>query len=242
MATDLKSQLALLKSLQEIDVILHQIERDLNSIPIKLEEAGYGLKSLKQEIIQKEAQKETLEKQKKSAELDIEAEFSRLKERETKLYAIKTNKEYQAAIKEIADAKQSNKDREDTLLGLMEKIDTLAQEITQLSEGIADKEKAFAEAEAEIRKNEGSLKSERDRLAAQSTEEAKAVEPKVLREYRFIQKKFSDALALTSNGICLGCNKRVPPQVYIELQKWKELIECPNCHRILFYQEEAPQE
>jgi predicted nucleic acid-binding Zn-ribbon protein len=242
MATDLKSQLALLKSLQEIDVLLHQIERELNSIPIRLEEAGHELRSLKQEISQKEAQKQTLEKQKRSGELDIEAEYSRLKEREAKLYAIKTNKEYQAAIKEIADAKQANRDREESILQLMEKIDILTQEITQLSEGIADKEKAFAEAEAEIRKNEGSLKSERDRLAAKSTEEAKAVDPKVLREYRFVQNKFSDALALVTDGICLGCNKRIPPQIYIELQKWKELIGCPNCHRILFYQEPTPQE
>jgi hypothetical protein len=30
----------------------------------------------------------------------------------------------------------------------------------------------------------------------------------------------------------------VPPQLYIEIQKRRDVILCPNCHRILFWRPE----
>lgn len=236
-AIDLKSQLTLLKSLQDIDVSLHVITRQLEAVPLKIEEATVELKASKDIIARKRAEKAEIEKKKRSEELDLEAKNAHLKDREAKLYAIKTNKEYQAAIKEIADAKQFNRDREEAVIALMEKSDRLDKEITQLSGGLADKEKAFNEKEAELKLEEEMLAAERDKKLALRADAEKNVDKKVLSEYRFIQNRFSDAMALAVNGICGGCNKRIPPQVYIEIQKWKELITCPNCHRLLFYEE-----
>ncbi len=238
MSTDLKSQLALLKTLQDIDVILHHIEKELSEIPIKIEAAAAEYKKANDAVLAKKADRADVEKRRRSEEIDIEAEGARLKDREAKLYAIKTNKEYQAAIKEIADAKQAVKDREEALLRLMEKIDILDEEITQLISGIADKENAFREKEAELKKAEAGLVAERDKLSAQSKEASMGVDPKTLKAYRTIQTRHSDAMAIASSGVCSGCNKRIPPQLYIELQKWNDLITCPNCHRLLFCEQQ----
>lgn len=236
-ATDLKSQLTLLKSLQDIDVSLHAIDKDLGLIPSKIDEAMSDYRNLKNAITQKEQEKMAFEKKRKDLDTSLEDKILHIKDREAKLYAIKTNKEYQAAIKEIADAKQSNKELEDELMRLMEKIDSLSEEITQLSSGIADKEKAYQEKEQELKKEESDLVKTREEKLQLRAEAEKGVDKEVLRQYRFIQQKFSDAMALAVNGVCNGCNKRIPPQVYIELMKWKELIICPNCHRLLFFEE-----
>jgi predicted nucleic acid-binding Zn-ribbon protein len=242
MAPDLKTQLALLKSLQDIDVVLHKIEKELDIIPVKVTEARADYDELINAVQRKETEKANLEKKRKDAEKDAEVENLRIKEREAKLYAIKTNKEYQAAIKEIADAKQANREKEESVIGVMEKINALSEEITQLSSGLADKEKVFKEKEAELRKNENELKTDRDRYHSQHQDAGTKVDPAVLKQYRYIQNKYSDAMALATNGVCSGCNKRIPPQLYIELQKWNELISCTNCHRLLFYQEPQAEE
>jgi predicted nucleic acid-binding Zn-ribbon protein len=237
MTTDLKNQLELLKSLQDVYIVLHDLDHQLVEIPSKIEAAKADYKSTSELIDARRAQKDAIDKKRKNDETELSDLVARIKEREAKLYAIKTNKEYQAAIKEIADAKQANRDREDALLGLMEQINGLDEEITQLSEGLADKEKAFGEKEAELKKREAELKSERDKQYASIADAENRIDKKIIRQYRFIQTKISDALALAVEGVCLGCNKRIPPQLYIEIQKWSELISCPNCHRILFFSE-----
>lgn len=242
MTADLKSQLVLLKTLQDVDVVLHDINRQLEAMPIKIDEAAAVLRASQEEITKKGALKTEIEKKKRVEELEIEAQNARTKERESKLYAIKTNKEYQAAIKEIADAKQATKDREEAIFTMMESIEKISEEITQLSLGIADKENAFREKETGLKQEEELLKLERDEKIALRAEAEKGVDKKVLSEYRLIQHRYSDGMALAINGVCGGCNKRIPPQVFIELMKWKELISCPNCRRLLFFEEAPTQE
>lgn len=235
--TDLKTQLTLLKSLQDIDVSIHAINVQIAAIQPRIDEAAAEFKKARDAVIERESQKAEIEKKKRALELDLQTRNDQLRERESKLYAIKTNKEYQAAIKEIADAKQAGKEQEEQILSLMEKIDALNEEIKQLSSGIADKEKAFREKEAELKKEEAALLAERESKQALKNDAERNIDKKVLSEYRFVQKRYSDAMALAIGGVCSGCNKRIPPQVYIELQKWNQLISCTNCHRLLFFEE-----
>ena len=37
-------------------------------------------------------------------------------------------------------------------------------------------------------------------------------------------------------AVCNGCHMNIPPQLYNELQKTKELLSCPNCNRIMYFQ------
>lgn len=237
MATDLKSQLTLLKTLQDIDVVIFGIDRELETIPQKIEEATASFKEASREIAAIQAEKEKIEKKRRDGEGEIGAEDARVKEREAKLYAIKTNKEYQAAIKELADSKQAGKEREDAVFKLMEQIEGLSEKITQLSNGLADKENASKEREAELKEVEAALKADREKQVAKRLEAEGGVDKDVLKKYQFIRNKIRDAMALAVEGICTGCNKRLPPQTYIELQKWNALITCPNCRRLLFYEE-----
>ena len=39
------------------------------------------------------------------------------------------------------------------------------------------------------------------------------------------------------DGICTGCNIAIPPQSFIELQGGKQILSCPNCQRLIFWEE-----
>ena len=38
-------------------------------------------------------------------------------------------------------------------------------------------------------------------------------------------------------AVCNGCHMNIPPQLYNELQKSNELLSCPNCSRIIYFQD-----
>jgi predicted nucleic acid-binding Zn-ribbon protein len=47
----------------------------------------------------------------------------------------------------------------------------------------------------------------------------------------------SGGIAVTEvkGEVCQGCNMNIPPQLYVEIKSNEEIIQCPQCHRILYY-------
>jgi len=49
-----------------------------------------------------------------------------------------------------------------------------------------------------------------------------------------------DGVAVTTarNELCSGCDMNIPPQLYVEIRKNEEILQCPQCRRILYASEE----
>ncbi|MBI2346660.1 MAG: hypothetical protein HYV03_07265 [Deltaproteobacteria bacterium] len=233
MAADLKRNLLFLQQLQRLDADIATLEERLKTEGDRKAAARADYLAAKTLLDAKQQEREIAEKARRSEELELAAELERVRERETKLYAIKTNKEYQAALKEIADAKKANREREDKILKLMETAETAAKESTQLSGEVADKESGCREAIAALEAELTALTAEHDAKTAERGKIIGEVSRDVLRQYEQIRQRYSDAVTTVENGICLGCNMRLPPQQYIELQRWASIAQCPSCHRIL---------
>ena len=62
----------------------------------------------------------------------------------------------------------------------------------------------------------------------------------LVRRYETIREK-RNGIAVISvwKEVCNGCHMNIPPQMYIELQRSQELRTCPNCHRIIYWRNEA---
>ena len=46
------------------------------------------------------------------------------------------------------------------------------------------------------------------------------------------------AIARAEDNICLGCDMNIPPQLSLEIRKGTELVQCPQCYRILYNEED----
>ena len=167
---------------------------------------------------------------------------SHLREREEKLYAIKTNKEYQAALKEIADGKRSNREREDEIIKSMETVETLSQEITQLSGAVSEKQSEFQKEEAELVAKKSEMQNEMDARATELLKIKGQVDKAALEKYEFIRSRYVDPLAAVVGGVCQGCSMNIPPQMYIEILKGVKFHSCPNCHRMIHSEIETASE
>ena len=66
------------------------------------------------------------------------------------------------------------------------------------------------------------------------------IDPDVYNTYMTLLRDSGDGVAVTTarNELCSGCDMNIPPQLYVEIRKNEEILQCPQCRRILYASEE----
>lgn len=234
----MRDQLELLWEIQKIDLDLRQIRDEQDRFPREIRKLDEK-QSIEKERLQKEKEKiESLEKERRQKESHLTAEIDRIKKAEGKMFEVKTNKEYQALLNEMEAVKTANNREEEAILQILEEID-------ELRKGFSKKEKELAAAQEKIEaerktiqermtQNDALLKKEMERRDALS----KQLESRLSRLYNTLKEKRQGIGVVTvRHETCQGCFVHIPPQMFIEVQKNKDLIRCPNCNRILYWEE-----
>ncbi|MFH1874770.1 MAG: C4-type zinc ribbon domain-containing protein [Pseudomonadota bacterium] len=241
--TDFQTQLENLKHLQEIDIRLDKLMREIEILPQRIASAKTAFEEVKSIFDNNSNELAEAEKSRRQEELDLKTSQEDLKHKEAKMYAIKTNKEYQAVLKEIADTKKLNKDREDNILAFMEKIEELTKKNEQLSQELADKQAAFEKENDLLKADEEEFKKQIAENKKTRPEIEAKVDKTVLRKYDFIRQRYRNALVYIKNGVCQGCSMNIPAQLFNEMLRFKELKNCPSCNRLIYvYIEEKKEE
>lgn len=236
----MKNKMNLLKDLQEIDQEISSIEATRQGYRNELDDFEAAATRV-QGMIDQLTEEVTLLQQ-----AEAELQQGLLKERdnvgrvEARLPEIQTQKEYVAVLKEIDIAKKANKDVEEQMLAKQQEVAVLEADLKEKQEELsAIQEKSEARG-AELAKSLAD--SEEILLKRTQTRESVASELPVslLRKYHTLFKRRGGlALALASNGACLGCHMQLPPQQYNKLLKIEEIQTCPHCNRILYVELES---
>jgi len=250
-----REQIELLANIQQKDNTLKQLREQIFQVPLRIEEKENRVRELAEYL---EADKNRIEETQKlqrqyEAEVDdgserikksnqYEAEVDdgseRIKKSNGRLLSIKNNKEYQAVLKEIEEIKNENAQREDKILAFMEEQERLKQALNEQANELTNMRETF---ETEKTAIQAELKEAEKRLwkeEAQRREMAKAVGTDVLRTYEHLKTRIgSPVVVLAEKTTCTGCNLNIPPQMYNELQKRDSLRFCPNCNRIIYWED-----
>jgi len=238
----MEEKLSLLIQLQEIDAKIRTHIAQKNRLPEMLATLERRRVSINDDLDKVKEALLTAQKDKRDRDKDLEAGVQKVEKLKTRSSEIKNNKEYQALLKEIEDAEQENKAIEDDILGLMEKIDAAAGQITAAEQRA--KEEAD-EIQVEQKQHEAAFAKLEDELKAVEAERQKSIAriPKqVLTQYqRLLDTKAGIAIAEARGESCSGCYMSIPPQVYVNVKKNESIITCPNCSRILYFKETIVQ-
>ena len=134
-----KLQLQQLVDLQKMDdeisecrKILHDIPRQLDSARAELEEKKIILKVVMDEI-------ETLQKERKNLEQEVQSENDHMAKAKIKLPAVKTNKEYTAILTEVDAIKEKVSKIEDKELEVMEVLEIKSRKFLLLKKNARKK-------------------------------------------------------------------------------------------------------
>jgi uncharacterized protein len=228
--------LSLLIQLQEIDTEIRSLNIRKKQLPVKLAALEDKRTANKKNL---DGVKETLlivQKDRRDREQDLESGIQKTERLKGRASEIKTNKEYQALLKEIEVAEQEKKAIEDEILFLMEKIDTVVAAITAAENNVREEEnKILGERkslETAMIKVDENLK-----VAEQKKQDiASGIESSVFAKYQLLlETKAGSAIVEVRGESCSGCFMSIPPQVFVNVKKNENIITCPQCGRILYY-------
>ncbi len=234
----MRDQIVALEALQSIDIELRELEANLEEYPKIISNLEQELTQAKDSI---EAQKSLITEQKTTKsrlELEISNNEETIKKSEEKLFEIKTHKEYEALQKEIAETKRITAGLEDELLQSMEQIEKLETEIAELEESLQEKESNYTEEISDYKQKIDDLRAVYEPKKEEHEKIVTQVKPDILPIYEKVSKRNGIALAEAKDEVCTGCNMNIPPQLFNEVLTLTRIIQCPNCKKILFCDQE----
>jgi predicted nucleic acid-binding Zn-ribbon protein len=232
----LLDQLKCLIQFQILEDKKARLIRGYEESPRRFAEIEKEFEQFEAEYLAKKAECDHAKKMHRSLEqaiADLETKISRSKQR---MSEVKTNKEYQAIIKEIEDLKKEISGKEDGTLEFMERIESLGKELKGLEGDLEKRRKKLEEDKKTLEAENELLKERLDRLEALQQKVRDKMEPDILKRSEFLMiKQAGIAVAAVENGVCQVCHLNIPPQKFIELQRDEALHQCPHCHRYIYW-------
>ncbi|MFQ5559971.1 MAG: zinc ribbon domain-containing protein [Nitrospinota bacterium] len=236
----MNEQLKLVARLQKKDTILSKVNDRIIAIPDELEALKGGLDVAKNEV---EQAKKSLEDEKKILRL-LESEVEQLKDHlskaKQKVPDVKTNKEYTALLAEIESLSEKIKAAEDKELEQMEAIENKKGVIPEKEALLKTEENTFDQMKSEKERELQRVKEEYQKEAEERDQLRLSVESDLLTTYQsLLENKDGVAVCSLEGDICKGCDMEVPPQFAIDVRAGEDVLFCPQCGRILFFQKKA---
>lgn len=234
----MKEQLQLLVELQKAEL-------DVSSLKNKKVELPKTKHALEEEMEGREArfevEKERLEalkKEHRQQEANLTTNADKIKRAKGRLIEVKTNKEYEATLKEIETIKEASGRIEDEIIRLLDEVERLSQSIAVENDEIALHRTQFADQTARIEKELCSI----DAHLAEKVHEQDSIRQKIdvnlLKKFDLIKtRRNGKAVVAAWQEVCSGCHMNIPPQMYNDLRRSETLILCPHCSRILYWED-----
>lgn len=229
-------QLRYLVELQVLEDKKNQLIRGFNDTPRRMAEIEQEYTRFEQALLTRRAESEHARKLHRALEQSIADLENRIARSRIRMNEVKNNKEYQAILREIDDFKAEIRRKEDEALEVMEQIETINKELKTLEREF-EVHKARLEADRKVLEEESNRLRERlDRLDAVAAEIRAKIEPNLLKRCdSLLARQSGVAVAPVEGGTCMVCHLNIPPQKFIELQKDETILQCPHCHRFLFW-------
>lgn len=232
-------QMEALERLQETDIRIDRIKNFIDHYSDFVDELDREFAELKRLADEEKNTLDGLKKERAKLELDLKDGEEHIKRCNVRLYAVKTNKEYEATLKEIGEQKAKNSETETSLLLLYDQVDAEEKKLAEAREKVAREEKQI-----QVKKKELAQKLERGNARLPQEEKAKLelvaeLKPDALELYQWLQSKMGPkVLGRVVNEVCQSCFRKINSQMYNETLGGEHLVQCPGCNRILVHKTE----
>ncbi|MCE5263006.1 MAG: C4-type zinc ribbon domain-containing protein [Deltaproteobacteria bacterium] len=233
----MKKQLASLIELQKMETAAGRIHAKKRNLPVQINRLEEEFKAFCAVVEQEREQLEDIRKRRKEKDAQLLAGQQNLKRTRERLFEVKTNKEYQSMLKEIEAFEGKNSRMEDEVIVLLDELDHLETALKTKDEELKARRMSYEEERAKIEAELNTLDAELGDYVRKGMEIRKDIPAELIRKYEQIKGAGRGvAVVAVWKEICDGCHMAIPPQMYNELQKEKVLITCPNCNRIIYWE------
>jgi predicted nucleic acid-binding Zn-ribbon protein len=167
---------------------------------------------------------------------DLKLDSERLTKAKAKMAGVTRTKEYAAMQREMDNFRRKYSE-DDT------ELKRLSAAIAEYNSAISSQEEKLAELQGEVKREEATsgdrlseLNREIDAIESRKSGINGRLDDQLLKRYgRVLGKREGKAVVAAIGGKCSGCQMRLPPQLFILVQRAESLQACPACQRFLFF-------
>lgn len=239
---NIQPQIVALENLARIDEELAELESKLTQEQVALGEKRGHLQGLEQKLSSTSGsigEMERLRGELLSEARQIGAQMERSRE---KLARCRTEREVNAAQREVEELRKLYRDREVEI----QKLGPLIEQARAESESIVEQRTAVSsdlgESVGDAESKMGTLQTRVATLRGEREIAIKDVQPVLYRRYEMIRQRKGSGLCHTTHGTCSACHIQISPMLFQVLRRADEFDRCPSCARILYYRPPAPDE
>ena len=240
MSSVTKEQIVSLVNLQQIEIEASSVKTKISNVDQRLEKLDDSLLDFKQVIEKQELVINELNQKYRDHETDVRLNLDAIKKSEAKLSSVKTNKEYQAFLKEIDDIKVKNSKLEDDMIEFLDRIEEAENTLNAKKAECSELQTRLNNEKETIQKETEEGKRQLEDLDEQFKTVAAGIDAALLATYNKVKALQNNAIGIVAviDAVCQGCNLNIPPQMYNELQRGDSLKKCPICDRIIYWKNE----
>jgi predicted nucleic acid-binding Zn-ribbon protein len=221
--------------LQHAESELRRVEGGLAELPRRRQEVEGALADERRRL---EAAREALDSTQKTRRR-LEGELQDLESKRSKykgqLMDVKTNKEYTAVLHEIEAVEREIRGREDLILAEMETAESLTVEVKREEEVFRSAEVSSRAQLRELEEEGRTLQEQAGHLTIERDAVAGSLNPDVTARFYRVAKLRGTGLSEARDERCTQCHMKLRPQMFVDLKKNDDIVECPQCSRILYY-------
>ena len=235
-----REKLRALAKLAEIDGAARDLDAELVELPARLEAMRGDVQTLESMLAAERAQLSEAEALLAERQQELQARNEALTRAKAKGSKARNLKEADAAEREVDAARRSIKERQ-------EELERIQETIAKKTESLSEREQQFEEARTMLQEEEktgtarlAEVNEQRSHVVHGRDEQTAKLPKNIVKRYERLHTKSKyAAVAIVTDGTCVSCRFRLPPQLYIEVQRGEEFHECPQCRAFLVYTEIA---
>jgi len=220
---------------------LHRLHLALKEVQDQLTRGPRQIKARENVMAQIDAERVAKEEELKQTRaavdrknLDLKTNEAKLKDLDRKLNEATNNKEFGILRGQIAADNAANSVLQDEVLEILERVDRVQVEITEIKAKRVKAEQERDRSAAEFAAKAEDLKKQEAALRGQVGGAEKDLPVAIMDRYRrLVEAHGADALSSADRGMCNSCYVSLTSQHYVQVASG-EFLFCSSCGRLLY--------
>jgi predicted nucleic acid-binding Zn-ribbon protein len=238
----LRAQIEALAALQRVDQSLRENTQALQAGESRVAALEQAVQTHETAVAAIETELSGLTARQRDLEARLAAAETKMKDRRMRITRIRNDKELGLAKREVELLKEETSGLEVELITVLEQVDAVTKRLEAAQVELASLTTARDTEATQLRDTIGRLGAEIERDRGRRGELVESVDGDLRRRYEMIfSRRGGVAVVAVRGGTCQGCHMNVPPQLFNLIQRNEQLILCPNCQRMLFWQPEGEE-
>ncbi len=236
---DVRRELFMVAKLHSIDGKLQELEQEKGDLPMMVRRLETNIQEHEKELEKLKSKAAELSKERRA--FDGQIQLARVKQDKYKeqLYAVTTNREYDAITNEIETIDGQVKAFEESQLSLLEEEESLLSKAESVEKALEEMRADMEERGSELDEKESETEAEELELVHEREKLLVRIKKPIIAHYdRIRQARNGVGATHLYAAACGACFAVVPPQRQAEIRKMNDIILCEQCGVILLPEEE----